>query len=306
MSRIIGFILSAVFGFLAIFGIGGTSPFAKKPTDIEVAKDIAYGDHPLQKFDLYIPEGIGNELSIAIHIHGGAWTGGDKEEYVDRLVKPYAQEKNMISATINYRLLTGEDSSINCWTMLEDIDDAVGKIVEVCNEKGYTIKKALVWGESAGGHLALMYSYLYKDKSAVDIALCYPICPPTDLTDTKYFTDDEISPEQMYFIHSRLTGTEINVENRLSEETIQAQLKVSPISYVSSDCVPTIFNSCGKDTAVPKENGDELHEALKEAGVKHFYMVFPNSAHCSVSSKDSNLSKIFEFNLNQMIDKYVK
>lgn len=315
LNAITSFIVSIIMAILSVFGIGGGSggsggggsmtPINATPTGYDISVDVEYGSHPQQKFDLVIPQGIGNVLSLAVHIHGGAWTGGDKSSFASHIM-PYAKEKNMIAATLNYRLLTRDDPSINCWTMLEDINDAVSKIVEVCRSKGYLIKKALILGESAGGHLALMYSYNYKNKSAVDIGLCYAVCPPTNLYEIKYFTEDLISNDEMFFMQSHLTGTTINRENLTSEATRDAQLKVSPISYVTCFSVPTIFNSCGKDYMVPKSNGDDLEKVLKLAGVDYYYAVFPNSMHVCRDSKDSSIYNLFDIKLDQMIEKYVK
>ena len=317
MNAITSFIVSIIMAILSIFGIGSgsggsggsgggsTTPVNTSPVGYDIMADVEYGSHPQQKLDLAIPLGVGNVLSLAVHIHGGAWTGGDKSSYVT-FVMPYAQDRNMITATVNYRLLTREDPSINCWTMLEDINNAITKIVDVCSSKGYAIKKALIWGESAGGHLALMYSYNYRSKSAVNIGLCYANCPPTNLYEAKYFTENILSNDEMLFMQSHLSGVNITRDNLLSEEARNAQLSVSPICYVNNTSVPTIFNSCGKDYYVPQSNGDDLEKVLKKAGVDYYYAVFPNSAHVARDSKDSAIYTVFDAKLDQMINQYVK
>ena len=314
MNAITSFIVSIIMAILSIFGIGGgsggsdggsTAPVNATPTGYDISADVAYGSHPQQKLDLIIPQGVGNSLSLAVFIHGGAWGYGDKSEETD-MVMPYAQEKNMISANINYRLLTVDDASICCRTMLEDINTAVAKVVELCRAKGYTINKAMIWGKSAGAHLAMMYAYTYKDKSPVNIALCYNICGPANLTDRGFFTGNDIPAATMMFLFSRLTQRDINLDNLLSEATSQALLQISPISYVNASTVPTIFNYCGEDKKVFKSNGDTLEKVLKAYGVDYYYAVFPNSGHCSRSSLDYATTSSFDTKLDQMINKYVK
>ena len=314
-SAITSFIVSIIMAILSIFGIGSGSggdngggisaPVNTTPTGYDISVDIEYGSDAQQKFDLVIPQGIGNTLSIAIFIHGGAWSYGDKSEETD-MILPYAQEKHMISANINYRLVKLDDGSVNCNVMLEDINNAVTKIVQVCRSKGYQINKAMVWGKSAGAHLAMMYSYTYKNKSAVNIGLCYNICGPANLTDTGFFKGNDIPVISMLTIFSRLAGRDINLDNLVSAETSQALLAISPISYINSSTVPTIFNYCGEDKKVFKSNGDTLEKALKANGVDYYYSVFPNSGHCNRSSLDYLVCSEFDSKLDQMINKYVK
>ncbi|MBQ7580551.1 MAG: alpha/beta hydrolase [Clostridia bacterium] len=313
---IASFIVSIIMAILSIFGIGGgnssggnngggSTPVNTTPTGYDISVDVEYGSDAQQKFDLMIPQGIGSRLSIAIFIHGGAWSYGDKSEETE-LITPYAKEKNMISANINYRLVKLDDGSINCRTMLEDINNAVKKIVQVCSSKGYQINKAMVWGKSAGAHLAMMYCYTYKDKSPVNIALCYNICGPANLTDSGFFKGNDIPAYSMMTIFSRLAGRDINLDNLLSAETSQALLAISPISYVNASTVPTIFNYCGEDKKVFKSNGDALEKVLKAYGVDYHYSVFPNSGHCNRSALDYSVYTAFDNKLDQMINQYVK
>ena len=217
---IASFLVAIIMAILSIFGVGGGSgggnsggggntPINTTPTGYDISADVSYGAHDQQKLDLAIPQGVGTTLSLAVHIHGGAWMGGDKSQYTDD-VMVYAKDKNMISANVNYRLLLLDGSQYNCQTILDDIQAAMNKIVEICRSKGYSIKKAMIWGESAGGHIALMYSYTRRDRCPVTIGLCYSICGPTNLTDAKYYTENDIPPEQMLILQSRHTGQDIN------------------------------------------------------------------------------------------------
>ncbi|MBQ7653448.1 MAG: alpha/beta hydrolase [Clostridia bacterium] len=313
MAAITSIIVSIIMAILSIFGIGSgsggdsgsTTPVGTTPTGYDISVDVSYGAHDQQKLDVVIPQGVGKTLSLAVHIHGGAWMGGDKSQKTED-VMTYAKEKNMISANVNYRLLLIDDPQYNCWTMLDDINAAMNKIVEICRAKGYAIKKAMMWGESAGGHLALMYSYTYKDKCPVTIGLCYSICGPTNMTDPKYFTENDIPAAQMLILQTRLTGQEITANNLLSESTRNAQLKVSPINYVNSSTVPTIFNSAGRDRLVPASNGDALAKALKLYGVDYYYAEFTNSNHCGRNGLDVGTYTALDSKLDQMINKYVK
>ncbi|MBQ7580550.1 MAG: alpha/beta hydrolase [Clostridia bacterium] len=316
MAAISSIIVAIIMAILSIFGVGGgssgggsnnggTTPVNTTPTGYDISADVSYGPHEQQKLDIAFPQGVGTTLGLAVHIHGGAWFGGDKSQKTDE-VMTYAKEKNMITANVNYRLLLLDSPQYTCQTILEDIQAAMNKIAEVCRSKGYAVKKAMVWGESAGGHIALMYSYTYKDRCPFTIGLCYSICGPTNLTDAKYYTDNDIPPAQMLLLQSRLTGQDINAGNLLTESTANALLRVSPVNYVNAGTVPTIFNSCGRDKLVPKSNGDDLEKVLKMYGVDYYYAEFANSNHCGRSDLDYATYTALDNKLDQMINKYVK
>lgn len=299
ISKIASFFMMLTISFLAVFGIG-----VPHPSGYDVMTDVAYGDEEGQTLDLIIPEGLGKELSLAVFIHGGAWFGGDKSYETDKT--QYMAEKGMISANVNYRLLSVERKELTCDTQLQDIDNGVKKIVEICSEKGYSIKRAIIWGKSAGGHLSLMYAYTYKDKSPVDIGLVYSICGATDLTDTNYFSKTEFTTEQVLLFQSALSGKEVTAENFLAEETQSELKRVSPVYCVTSASVPTIFNSCGRDPLIPLSNAQRLEKALKANGVDYYYDNFANSNHCGRHGFDFFTYTAFDYHLNKMIDKYVK
>ena len=42
--------------------------------------DISYGDSDSNKYDLYLPTGVKENYSLILHIHGGGFSAGDKEE----------------------------------------------------------------------------------------------------------------------------------------------------------------------------------------------------------------------------------
>ncbi|MEO0415607.1 MAG: hypothetical protein AAF226_11710, partial [Verrucomicrobiota bacterium] len=43
----------------------------------KATSEVAYGEHPQQKLDLYIPEDV-TSAPVMLYIHGGGWKRGDK------------------------------------------------------------------------------------------------------------------------------------------------------------------------------------------------------------------------------------
>lgn len=47
----------------------------------QIAKDIAYGDNPRQKYDVYAPKTITTNLPVIVFFYGGSWSSGKKDDY---------------------------------------------------------------------------------------------------------------------------------------------------------------------------------------------------------------------------------
>lgn len=104
--------------------------------------DIAYGSHPRQKLDLYLPRS-GSVDTVVVFIHGGSWVRGDKRSYA--FVGRALARDGWAAAVINYRLSPEvaypafvEDAALACrWLSRE-----LGTV------------NIVVMGHSAGGHTA--------------------------------------------------------------------------------------------------------------------------------------------------------
>lgn len=270
-----------------------------------VLSDVSYGNHELQKIDVVIPKKTFDEANLYVRIHGGAWIGGKKEDVFTSLI-PFVKKRGMVGANFNYRLLKEKCFDVNCESMLEDIHDAMKKTVEICSQNGIKIQKAILEGESAGAHLALMYAYKYREKSPVKIALIYSDCGPTDMNDDAYFHPPiEISQKDMLMLKGLLIGKELTYEDMYNEDNMEKIKYVSPCEFVNKDVAPTIFNSCGKDVLVPVSNAETLKKVLDKFGVDNYYEIFDNSKHCRRDKADKKKVKKFNKYFELMIDKYL-
>ena len=75
---------------------------------LTVTRDIAYGNDPLQKLDLYVPEGAKGPLPVLLFVHGGGFTRGDKHgEYYPDNITAWAARHRMIGVNVDYRLAPG-------------------------------------------------------------------------------------------------------------------------------------------------------------------------------------------------------
>ena len=123
-------------------------------------KDIPYKTTEQRelKLDLTHPEVIQGEPRVGIIlIHGGAWLFGDKGHKDERQV---LASHGYVAASIQYRL-TGE--GVGYKEMVSDCKCAIQWMKAHSAEYNIDPNKIFLWGQSAGGHLALL-SGLSKEE----------------------------------------------------------------------------------------------------------------------------------------------
>jgi len=114
-----------------------------------VKSDLAYGDDPLQKLDVYLPDAP-VKAPVMVYIHGGGWAKGDKAAVG---AKPaFFNDKGWIFVSVNYRLLPEGKHPVN----VNDVALAIAMVHNKAAEKGGDPDKIFVMGHSAGAHLAAL------------------------------------------------------------------------------------------------------------------------------------------------------
>ena len=88
------------------------APFSPIVEGAKFYQDISYGDQSRNQFDIFLPES-GTPTGLAIYIHGGGFTGGDKSiAYSNSSSQLFINQllmQNIALATINYSFLSPED-----------------------------------------------------------------------------------------------------------------------------------------------------------------------------------------------------
>lgn len=112
--------------------------------------DLSYGEHPLQKLDLYLPEV--ECFPLLIYFHGGGLTGGDKSR--QELFCSHLAKCGIAVANANYRLYP----EAHYPDYLEDAAGAVAWVHENISRYGKATK-TYIGGSSAGGYLSQMLCF---------------------------------------------------------------------------------------------------------------------------------------------------
>lgn len=117
-----------------------------------VARDVAYGDDPRQRFDVFAPAAVANgvRLPVLVLFYGGGWDSGSKDVYGWAAQALAAQ--GFVVALPDYRLVP----EVHFPTFVEDAAAATAKVAEVAASYGGDPTRLGVLGHSAGAHLAIM------------------------------------------------------------------------------------------------------------------------------------------------------
>ncbi|MGJ8545987.1 MAG: alpha/beta hydrolase fold domain-containing protein [Sulfitobacter sp.] len=128
-------------------------------------RNLAYGDHPEQRLDLYLPAAAG-PAPFVIYIHGGGWWGGSKDN-VSREDVAYFTRRNIAFAAIDYRSLTQASDAGMSPPLLGPLHDSARALqfLRLHGAKyGLDPHRAAVYGASSGGFNALWLG-LHPDQA---------------------------------------------------------------------------------------------------------------------------------------------
>ncbi len=285
-SRIFSFFLSVLIFISSIHIIGftkseahltegDTAATSKVETIVCNFTDIAYGSNKSQTFDLNLPVDNRDEIGLVVFLHGGGWVSGNKSS-VTKSLSNLASNEDYATASINYRL-AGEES-VDVYDIISDITAALELIKNMAGGYGMNITKLVLCGHSAGGHLSLLYAYKHSDISPIPVAGVFASASVPDLASDKFYTNNTLGDEAyMCSLVSKVCGVNITPENRAHYKGLLE--KLSPVSFVTPDTVPTVLIHGMKDRIAPYSGVALLDDTLTENRVKHEVISIENAGH---------------------------
>jgi len=235
-----------------------------RPLAAETQLNVAYGNDPQQKMDIYLPAGRNIEpAKVIILIHGGGWNQGDKADffpYVDTLKR---RLPGYAIFNVNYRLATGTSNLFP--TQENDIRAAVG-FIHARRGEFHLSEKYVVLGASAGAHLALLQAY--KNNSPVAFSAVIDFFGPTDLAGLYNNPPNPLVP----LLLAQVTGGSPATTPAVYQQS-------SPLNFVSAQVPPTIVLHGGADFVVPASQSQLLVNRLRQNGVSAQYVYYPSESH---------------------------
>lgn len=222
-----------------------------------IEKDIVYaspGGTDL-KFDFARPDGEG-PFPLVVLVHGGGWRQGSRTEFADGQ-KAFAGF-GFATAAVQYRLTPKHQFP----AQLDDVTAAIMFLAE--NKKKFRIDPDRVglMGGSAGGHLVLLTGF--TPAKGYTIRAIINVCGPTDL---RNFQSTEKGDAVLKAGAKRDSAGLLEDLLGTADRKAEVYAKASPITLVNKNVPPVMTIHGTADDLVPISQADDLHAALKKAGV---------------------------------------
>lgn len=248
------------------------------------------------ELDFYEPlQHVSSPRTVVMWIHGGGYHSGGRAQFA-----PWLQHANMIGqvlaagmcfVSLDYRL--GREA--NFPAAIVDARAALRYLRRYATVFNIDPERIVLWGESAGGHLAAMTAYcsaadlrswgvdekLYGSTSTearvIGLVDWYgasdlpTIVRPMDGSDTSLPDEQRFPPE--YF--------NLGADRWLD---IGARVSASPTTYVRPDCVPTLLIHGDQDSIVPFQQSEILLEKLDECDVSANLLRIAGAEHAWIGS----------------------
>jgi acetyl esterase/lipase len=231
------------------------------PAQAQIFRDIEYTvfNGRSMRLDIYTP-GRGNPHPLIVWLHSGAWKTLDKscieQGAMDQVSRGYAL------ASVDYSLSYEEK-----WpAQLQQIRTAIQWMGANAATYGINPAATVIWGMSAGGHLASVVGTsadLESGNRPCRIVAVVAWCAPSDLA--------ELSGGA-YASARQLLGYEPEAD---SEKEIPA----NPLRYISRGDPPFYILHGGKDTVVPIASAVRFRDELEKAGVTVAFRVRDQYVH---------------------------
>jgi acetyl esterase/lipase len=229
----------------------------------ETSMDLAYGNDPQQKMDVYLPAGRKTDSTkIIIMIHGGAWAEGDKADFNPYV--PIMQQRfpEWAIFNINYRLAT---PVANAFPAQEnDLKSVINFILQKKND-WHISDKIVLLGASAGAHMAMLQAYKNttpKIKAVID-----------------YFGPiDMVSLYNMTTVPGGQFGLQILLGGSPTSNPSSYQ-QSSPGNFIDAQDPPTIIFHGLADDVVDVSQSVTLQQKLQAAGIVNEFYTYPGMIH---------------------------
>lgn len=228
-----------------------------------ITKNIAYGERPAEKLDVYQPAAPGPH-PVLIWVHGGGWSTGSKELYA-----PVAQRivpENVVVVIPGYTLFP----HAHAFDQVREIARAFRWTRENIARYGGDPDRIILGGQSAGAHLSglvsLDASYLETlGHSPAEISGWYGIAGP-------YSIPAQVKYERTARHHDiRLLYDFFDGEGNFE--------RGSPQNFVRSDTMPILLIHGSADETVPLRMGENFHNALRAVNAPSTLKIYHGAAH---------------------------
>ena len=263
---------------------------------------IVEGFRPLL-LDLYQPAAGSASGAAIVYIHGGGWAVGTRRRFGRAFISwsptplDLLAQAGFVVATIDYRL-SGEATFP---AQLHDVKAAIRWMRANANRLGLDPARVVAWGESAGGHLAVLAGltgdrpelegdvgeFITESSAVSGVVDWYGPMNLLSLS-SQHAPDSDKRPDDADSWESTMVGAALQADPTRSSAA-------SPIAYVDGQALPIQIHHGTADTFVPFAQSVEFVEAFRLAGGTVEFVEVEGSDHFWIGAPD--ISAIFEASL---------
>lgn len=261
LSRLLRVLPLAFLAFTGCSSLGTLDAVLPKDSGSSlVAGDLAYGEDPRQRLDIYAPDNAGGTRGhpVVVFVHGGSWASGEREDY--SFAGRALASQGFVTVLFNYRLVPRHP--------YPDFVDDTASVVAWANRNaaryGGDPSRIFLVGHSAGAYNAVMVALAPEFLRGVGVsqdvlAGVVGISGPYDFL--------PLDP-----------GAAQNAFGHLQAEALRDSQPVNRVT-ASRPVPPMLLLTGDKDKTVRPRNTQSLAQALEKAGHRVRSEIYPGIGH---------------------------
>jgi acetyl esterase/lipase len=245
------------------------SPPVRRVPDVQYGEVLGY--RPLE-LDLYLPGGGGPPPVI---VHGGGWRRGSRRHPLPVLGADFYDSlaaQGFAVAAVDYRL-SGE---ARFPASLDDVRTAVGWVTDHSASYGLDAGRVYLWGDSSGGHLALLAAL--TGTKVQGVVAWFPVTDlagmPSDVEAAGGVPDPGPDSREAQFLGAP------------AQSVPDLARQASPVAHASAGAPPILLMHGTADDMVPTAQSVRLAEALGAAGATVELELVPGATHFWTGASD--------------------
>lgn len=268
--------------------------------------DILYGESSAeQSMDIFLPgpPSAGGPWPVIVLVHGGGWTsGGRRDLSISSIFKAVSQGYAL--ATVDYRLAPGA-----IWpAQIHDVKAAIRYLRRHGGELGLDTRKIVLWGNSAGAHIAQLAAATPTPGDLEDLSMGAP--EQSSRVDgliswygaSDLYRQDEDMDTAFGGVSTRHTFTmEANPCQLLGcviRENRAVADAASVIHHITADYVPALIQHGTADRVISYLQSVRLHQTIRSAcgPGRSILELIDGAIHGDIVFKDdANINRCLDF-----------
>ncbi len=215
--------------------------------------------------DMQYPQVMNQPAPIAVYVHGGSWSSGDKNDWHGMIDAPELLSRGYLVASVDYR----HAPEWKFPTQIEDVKCAIRFLRANAARFNLDPDRIGAWGHSAGGHLVSMLG-------ATDVGAGFE--------GEGGYPDQSSRVQAVVDLGGRADLRGMPADKAISvfgvtDPSAHLLEHCSPVTFVTQDDPPFLILHGEQDTVVPPGVSQELYDKLRAAGVPAQLVMVKNADH---------------------------